>query len=322
MHQKYRWNRKSGALLWMAAVLLTVNISAQTGPSWDCPSPCQTPNPDFDPDNSYETDDACIPCCENQYCTDNWLGCGCCEDGSCEAPTEDCPNPPMLELSMFKVGGCGECEKAILGCAGPSPVSPTINNDTCFKACEWKPGSAVITVYYYEGLCPEKCQTDINSADDVDINNYCDVLEKLKAEIKEAEEWLDDPPIASEVGDWDGTVDPFCFGGCISQHEATHIQQLHDMLMQEGNQLLQSLSTISVPFDCDEAKTAAGAANILQDDIDQLLSDQYDDFLVQWGDDDLAKTHEIEAHQISLQCMQDLLAEIEAKIAANGWKAC
>jgi len=325
MYQKFRWNRKVRVLVWIAAVMLAVGISAQTGPGWDCPKQCETPNPDFDPDNSYETDPECIPCSEGQFCTDddNDLGCGCCEDGDCKAPDEDCPNPPLLELNLEKYMGCPLCEKAIYGCAGPlSLFSPTIDNDTCFEACEWKPGSAVITVYYYEGLCPEKCETNINSADDVDVNNYCDILEKLKEEIEKVEGFLDDPPISSEVGEWDGTVDPFCFSDCISEHEATHTQQLHDMLMQEGNQLLQSLSTISVTFDCDEAKTSEGAANIMQDDIDDLLSDQYDDFLVKWYDDDLAKEQETEAHQISLQCMQDLLAEIEAKAAANGWPEC
>ncbi|MGD9781673.1 MAG: hypothetical protein AB7V14_05910 [Kiritimatiellia bacterium] len=248
-------------------------------------------------------------------------GCGCCVDGKCWAPTNNCKEPMDVIIKFVKAGPC-PCGPRILGCVGPAEMDPWITTTTCFKDCLWKPGSADITVFYYEGLCKEKCQTSINSAGDVNADNYCAVLAKLNSQIAKSTLWSSNPPPPPKEDDTPLPPEEFCFDTCMQRHENVHVKQLQDMWNNMADDIRNKLNAITIHFDCDKSITPEGAEDQLKSRVNDQMKDARADFKTEWNKPSVISDQEKEAHKESLKCLEELLAEIEKKAKDNNWPKC
>ena len=248
-------------------------------------------------------------------------GCGCCIDGKCWAPTNNCIEPMVVNIKFAKAGPCS-CGPKVLGCVGPAEMDPWITTTTCFKDCLWKPGSAEITVFYYEGLCLDKCQASINSAGDVTADNYCAVLAKLNAQIAKSTLWSTDPPSPPKPDDTPLPPEEFCFVNCMQRHEDVHVKQLKDMWKAMEDDIRNGLNANTIPFDCDKSVTPEGAGDQLKDQVEKQMKMYRANFLEEWNKPSVINDQEKEAHKESLKCLEELLAEIEKKANDNNWKKC
>lgn len=308
-------DRKCWPRLWILLGLIMLGMSTLGAHGVDCPK-CQEPNPDYDPDNPYESDKPCIPCCENEPC-DAGEGCGCCVDGECWAPTPNCPDPLDIDFKMFRAGDC-LCEPCQLGCVVPQRTPPTYDDNTCFASCTWKPAPSSITIYYYESLCPERCNSTINSPEDVTEETYCDVLAKLDERIAKAQQAISNPPDPSDCDN--PPPESYCFSDCMADHEAVHVEQLRCMWEDMESDIIDALGDISIPFDCDSVKTPEDAAAAMSDEVKGVLKDLRDYFFTKWDDPKTAREQEQQAHQNTLECLQDLRNRLQEHAANNGWE--
>ena len=209
-----------------------------------------------------------------------------------------------------------------LGCAGPANMDPWIQTSTCFKDCLWKPGSAEISVGYYEGVCLDKCQASINSADDVNKSNYCAVLAKLNAQIAKATVWATNPPPPPNPNATPLPKEEFCFENCMQRHENVHVKQLQDIWTNMTDKIQNNLTVVTLPFDCGKSKTPDGAGDQLKVQVGLARDKIRDSFNKIWNDSTTIREQEMEAHQESLKCLNELLAEIDKKIKDNNWEKC
>ena len=256
----------------------------------------------------------------NDTTCDAGHGCGCCVDGNCWAPSNNCKNPIDVNFDFLKVASCA-CDPGELGCEGLANMDPWITTSTCFKDCFWKPGSANITVGYYEGLCLDKCQSLINSADDVNVGNYCAVLTKLKTRIAKETIWSTNPPTL-KTNSTPLPQEEFCFVNCIQQHENFHIKQMQDTWSNTTANIQNDLNNITIPFDCDKSKAPEGAGDQLRIRVGLARDKARDSVNLIWYDPATIREQEKEAHTDSLKCLNELLAEINQKITDNHWETC
>ena len=313
--QTFRRDGRRMEMAWLMAVLIMIGITTQAVPGIACPK-CQVQNPDFDPDNPYETDKPCIECCENEPC-DAGKGCGCCNGGHCDAPTPNCPDPLDIDFDFFRAGDC-KCEPCVLGCVIPIPVPPPFDGNTCFEACSWKPAPSGITIGYLEGLCPERCDSPFNSPDDATEANYCDVLAKLDERIAKEQQAISNPPDTSDCDN--PPPESFCFSNCMADHEAVHVEQLRCMWEDMKSEIIDALGDISIPFDCDSAKTPKDAAAAMNEQVNNVFEEKMADFMADWRDPNAEREQEKQAHQDTLECLQDLRNGLQERAANNGWK--
>jgi len=294
-----------------------LGMSTTNAQGVECPQ-CQVPNPDHDPDNPYESDQPCIACCENEPC-DAGQGCGCCVDGECWAPTPNCPDPLDINFIFLRAGGC-PCEPCQLGCMVPYHTPPTYDASVCYKTCAWKPAPSSITIRYFEGLCPERCNSIYNSPGDATEANYCDVLAKLDESIAKAQQAIANPPDPSDCDN--PPPESYCFSDCMADHEAVHVEQLRCMWEDMKSEIIEALSDISVPFDCEIAKTPEDAAAAMNEAVKDVLKEQRDKFFSEWYRPNTIRQQEIEAYQDTLECLQALRSSLLQHAIDNNWKGC
>jgi hypothetical protein len=250
-------------------------------------------------------------------------GCGCCKDGQPWAPDPDCPDPIEINFDFIRAGDC-PCTGCELGCMLPRR-DLWFSISICYKDCSWKPvPSDPINIYYNEGPCPNRCDSSINSTNDVNASNYCDVLNKLKERIIHAENAINNPPPPpSPIGyGCDKPRETFCFMDCISRHEAIHVQQLKDEWNGWKDDLSDALRDIQVDFECDTADEKDDVRSELTQKTTDARNDLRDRFFREWDKPVKGTEHEKEAYQDTLSCLQGLRAQIEQQIADNGWKPC
>jgi hypothetical protein len=251
-------------------------------------------------------------------------GCGCCKDGEPWAPEPDCPDPIEVNFEFSYLGPC-PCYYGELGCVTPVPTPVSfISFSSCYDSCEWKPVPPdSFTIGYFEGICPERCEGDgvIYSADDVNAENYCAVLAKLKERIEKQEEWVVNPPTSS-IPDPSSPPESYCFVDCMMRHEAIHVEQLRCMWDDLKVDILDALSGISVPFECDTAETPEQADQAMEDQLRDEMQLVHDRFWERWRDPDKMTEHEREAHQDTLDCFNDLLEQINNKAQEQNWPDC
>ena len=297
-----RWRGKK----WFATTLLMFGFSAWSVPGVECP-PCQEPNPDYDPDNPYETDPPYIPCCENEPCGT----CRCCEGGVCVHYPDTCPNPPPEPtVSFVKVGDCPCTDPTQLACTVPvSYPIPMPNITVCLQNCAWIAIVDSITVDYLEGLCPDKCNITIQSAGDVNSGNYCEVKDAILDRINNISPNAPPPTGAPASED-------YCFAECLQEHENVHVGQLSQEWDLFWNLILDDIAQISVPFDCETARTEGQARAEMLHDVAATMLRNYADFLYAW---EIPDRGDADAYLAETDCLQDLANQIQQMATANGW---
>ena len=248
-------------------------------------------------------------------------GCGCCKNGKCWAPEPDCKRPMEITFEFTYIGPC-LCNNGELGCMEPvlPPVS-LIDFSACYDSCAWNPVPPVLTIGYREGLCPERCDDVINSAADVDADNYCAVLDKLDERIAKGEEWSVNPPSGS-TSDPPPPPEAYCFDTCYSRHEAVHLEQLRCMWEDMKSDMLGAISGTSIPFECNTADTPEKAIQAMEDQLRVEMQSIQDLFWARWYDSETIADQEREAHQDTLDCLSDLLEQIQNKAQELNWPGC
>lgn len=206
-------------------------------------------------------------------------------------------------------------------CSAPAGM---IAFSSCYDSCKWKPvPPESFTIGYLEGLCPERCEGTgvIYSVDDVNADNYCAVLNKLNERIEKEEDWVIKPPTSSSP---DPSVPPetYCFVNCTLRHEAIHVEQLRCMWDDLKEDILNALSGISIPFECDAAETPEQADQAMKDRLHDEMQLVHDRFWEEWRKPETLTEHEREAHQDTLDCLNDLLEQIINKAEELNWPDC
>ena len=272
-----------------------------------CPS-CQEPNPDYDPDDPYESDPPCIPCCENESCGT----CRCCEDGECVHYPDTCPNPPPEpSVNFVKVGPCPCTDPIQAACTAPVSESiPMPDISVCLQDCTWVAIVDSITVEYLEGLCPDNCKNTIESANDVDSGNYCAVKDAIQERMINISPQA--PPPVGQPGQED-----YCFAACLQANENVHVGQLDQEWALYWNLILDDIDHISVPFDCDTTRSESQARAEMLHSVAESMLNNYANFLNAWNIPDRG---EADAAQAELACLQNLANQIQQMATANGWK--
>jgi hypothetical protein len=227
-----------------------------------------------------------------------------------------------IDFNFVYAGPC-RCISGELGCVFPVPPPVSlISFSSCYDNCEWKPvPPESFTIGYLEGLCPERCDGVVYSVDDVNADNYCAVLDKLNERIRKGEEWVINPPTGSTP---DPSIPPesYCFVDCMLRHEAIHVEQLRCMWDDMKDDILGTLSGISIPFECETAETPAQAIQAMEDQLRHEMQSIHDLFGARWNDPKTIADQEREAHQDTLDCLNDLLEQIQNKAEELNWPDC
>ncbi len=237
-------------------------------------------------------------------------GCGCCKDGKPWAPEPDCKNPMNVNFTMHHVGPC-PCEDGEIGCT--VHAGAFIIYDACFDKCEWKPSNAKIIVGYLQSTCSNQCQTTVTT-NDVNKDNYCSILAALNERIAKETKWAEDPPPPPTSGSTK-PPEPVCFGECIINHEDKHVEQLKELWESKVADMQKELGDISIQFNCDDAKSASDATAKMNEQVNTALTKIKNavgqEYMNSW------LIEEQNAYQASLECLQNLLAQIQALALAD-----
>jgi hypothetical protein len=150
-----------------------------------------------------------------------------------------------VNFKFLKIGPC-PCKEDELGCVEPGVIGHA-GIGACFSDCAWKPAPTGITVYYLEGLCPDRCQSIISSASAVNADTYCEVLKALEERIEKETIWAVTPPPPPEPGAPPKPLEPVCFSECIQSHESTHVDQMKELWNSYADEIRDALGQISVP---------------------------------------------------------------------------
>ena len=243
--------------------------------------------------------------------------CGCCENGNCVEYTNNCPNPlPVLETSLNKTDPCPCTDPTAGGCVIPEilPIPPPMPEySVCINNCNWVPVLESFTIDYKEGLCLDRCQNQIASADDVTPENVCAVKQALEDRINAIlnpppPQDEDEPPPPPEEDEPD-ELPPveFCFTTCMQLHEDTHVEQIKEVWQEFSDSIYFTACTMSVPFTCDNMRTEELAKSAFEDDFQDLMIREYMDFIREWHARDL----EPPAYGAEALCLQELLSQIQ-----------
>ena len=99
-----------------------------------------------------------------------------------------------------------------------------------------------------------------------------------------------------------------------------NVEQLRCMWEDMKSDIIDALEDISIPFSCDSAKTPEDAAEAMNDQVNNVLEKANDKFIEDWINPKKARDQEIQAHQDTLKCLQDLRNGLQERAANNGWK--
>ena len=237
--------------------------------------------------------------------------CGCCEGGICVEYTNNCPNPPpMPTVSFVKAGPCGCTDPNAVGCTAPAiyPV-PMPHLTACRQNCKWIPVVNSFVLEYFEGLCPNNCQNTIQSANDVNGGNYCAIKDAIQDRINNISP--NAPPPTGAPG-----PEEFCFEECLQAHEDIHVGQLSQEWEFFGNLILDDISQISVPFDCETARTESQALAEMLHDVALIMLTHYPSFRNAW---EIPGRGEGDAYQAEQDCLSNLASQIQQMATANCW---
>ena len=182
-------------LLVLSLALWTGATSAQTWTTVWTPDAAPAARTKMEPKTDHSSKTNCYPCKEWEDYGDGtgkWVDypdytpcgtCGCCEGGNCVEYTNNCPNPlPVLETKLNKTGSCPCTDPGAGGCVIPEiwpPLPPMPEYSVCLGNCNWLPVLESFTINYKEGLCLDRCQSQIASADDVTLENVCAVKPEI-----------------------------------------------------------------------------------------------------------------------------------------------
>ncbi|NCA83116.1 MAG: hypothetical protein EOM72_10295 [Opitutae bacterium] len=252
--------------------------------------------------------------------------CGCCEGGNCVEYTNNCPNPrPIPTTKLNKVGPCPCTDPTAGGCVIPEimPIPPPMPEYSAWiHNCKWVPVLESFMIDYKEGLCLDRCQTQIASASDVTSSNVCAVKQALQDRINaimgssSAENPApEDPPPPEEGAPDELPPIKFCFTTCMQAHEDTHVEQLKEVWQEFWDSIYFSVYPMSVPFNCDDMRTDAQAIAALNDKIQDVTVKEYMDFIKEWHKPGKGEAF---AYFVEAQRLQELLDQIQPLAADNG----
>ncbi|OQC53971.1 MAG: hypothetical protein BWX54_02309 [Verrucomicrobia bacterium ADurb.Bin018] len=179
----------------------------------------------------------------------------------------------------------------------------------CRQNCIWIPVVNSITLEYFEGSCPGRCKQTIHSINNVNQGNYCAISNAIQARIDDINPGAAPSPGIPQPAD-------FCFEECIQAHENVHIDQLETEWDMFWDMILDDLSRVSAPFDCETTRTESQARAAMLHDVAAIMLKYYRNFLTAWGIPDRG---EADAYQAEAACLQDLANQIQQLAATNGW---